>query len=277
MMGLIPAPEPKFKLSNFMKILGDQAVSDPSKVEKRVVQQMQQRILNHEMRNEARKLTPAERREKKKKKLQEDTSRQVDVAVFRVKDFSDPKHRFKVDVNMQQLNLTGVVVLCPSASTNLVVAEGGPKGIKKFVHLMTNRVAWTKGSEDITKRGGVSGSRPPLGLEQYGRAASYPGGEQEQDLHESGGDELDEIKEEDDEEDDDMELEGMGLNADLSNNRCDLVWQGVLPKKTFHVLRFQECRSAGAARKVLEAKGVAHYWDMAMRADDMITSETISY
>jgi hypothetical protein len=36
---------------------------------------MQQRILNHEMRNEARKLTPAERREKKKKKLMEDTSR----------------------------------------------------------------------------------------------------------------------------------------------------------------------------------------------------------
>ena len=77
MMGLIPPPEPKFKLSNFMKILGDQAVSDPSKVEKRVMQQMQQRVLNHEMRNAARKLTPAQRREKKKKKLQEDTSRWV--------------------------------------------------------------------------------------------------------------------------------------------------------------------------------------------------------
>lgn len=27
MMGLIPAPEPKFKLSNFMKVLGDQAIA----------------------------------------------------------------------------------------------------------------------------------------------------------------------------------------------------------------------------------------------------------
>ena len=63
----------------------------------------------------------------------------MDVAIFRVKDFSDPKHRFKVDVNMQQLNLTGTVLLCPAANTNLVVAEGGPKGIKKLVHLMTNR------------------------------------------------------------------------------------------------------------------------------------------
>jgi U4/U6 small nuclear ribonucleoprotein PRP3 len=107
LMGLIPTPEPKFKLSNFMKILGDQAVADPSKVEKRVIQQMQQRRLNHEMRNLAKKLTPAEKKEKKRRKLQEDTSRQVQVAIFRVKDFSDPKHRFKVDVNIQQLNLTG--------------------------------------------------------------------------------------------------------------------------------------------------------------------------
>jgi hypothetical protein len=68
--------------------------------------------------------------------------RHVDVAIFRIKDFSDPKHRFKVDVNMQQLNLTGLVVLCPAASTNLVVAEGGPKGIKKFIHLMTNRYVY---------------------------------------------------------------------------------------------------------------------------------------
>jgi len=40
MMGLIQPPEPKFKLSNFMKVLGDQAVADPSKVEQRVMQQV---------------------------------------------------------------------------------------------------------------------------------------------------------------------------------------------------------------------------------------------
>lgn len=108
MMGLIPAPEPKFKLSNFMKILGDQAVADPSKVEMRVMQQMQQRVLNHEMRNQAAKLTPKERKDKKMAKLQEDTSKGVSVAVFRVKNFQNPKHRFKVDVNAQQLFLSGI-------------------------------------------------------------------------------------------------------------------------------------------------------------------------
>ncbi len=108
MMGLIPAPEPKFKLSNFMKVLGDQAVADPSKVEMRVLQQMQQRVLNHEMRNQAAKLTPKERKDKKTKKLHEDTSRSVSVAVFRVRDLSNLKHRFKLDVNAQQHFLTGI-------------------------------------------------------------------------------------------------------------------------------------------------------------------------
>lgn len=139
MMGLIPVPETKFKLSNFMKILGDQAVADPSKIELKVIKEMRKRQLNHEMRNLARKLTPAERKEKKRKKLTEDTSRQVYVAVFRVKDFSSGKFRFKVDVNAQQLNLSGVVLSCPSVATNMIVFEGGVKGIRKIIKLMLRR------------------------------------------------------------------------------------------------------------------------------------------
>jgi U4/U6 small nuclear ribonucleoprotein PRP3 len=107
MMGLIPVAEPKFKLSNFMKVLGDQAVADPSKVEMKVIQQMKQRQLNHEMRNQAAKKTPAEKWAKKMKKYQEDTSRQVSVACFWIKDFSHPGNRYKVDVNAQLYYLSG--------------------------------------------------------------------------------------------------------------------------------------------------------------------------
>ena len=77
-------------------------------MEQRVVQQIQKRLLDHEMRNLANKLTPQERSEKQRKKLTEDTSRQVHVALFRVRNFNDRKHRFKVDVNAQQYNLTGM-------------------------------------------------------------------------------------------------------------------------------------------------------------------------
>lgn len=139
MMGLIPAPEPKFNLGNFMKVLGDQAIADPSKVELKVLQQMQQRVLNHEMRNQAAKLTPKQKKEKKIRKLLEDTSRGVSVAVFRVTDMSSRKFRFKVDVNAQQLFLSGIVLLCDEPGKNLVVVEGGPKGIRKFIKLMTLR------------------------------------------------------------------------------------------------------------------------------------------
>lgn len=141
MMGLIPAPEPKFKLSNFMKVIGDQAVADPSKVEQKVMQQMRQRMMNHEMRNLAAKLTPAERKQKTLRKLQEDTTRQVHVAVFRVGNFSNPKHRFKVDVNAQQHFLSGLVVLNQEEKEkcNVIIVEGGPKGVRKMVKLMTSR------------------------------------------------------------------------------------------------------------------------------------------
>jgi U4/U6 small nuclear ribonucleoprotein PRP3 len=91
-------------------VLGEQAVADPSKVEMRVVQQMQQRVLNHEMRNQAAKLTPQERREKKIRKLHEDAAKPgaLQAAAFCVRDFSNLKHRFKVDVNAQQYFLTGI-------------------------------------------------------------------------------------------------------------------------------------------------------------------------
>jgi hypothetical protein len=48
------------------------------------------------MRNQARKLTPEERREKKKAKLAADMSKEIVTAVFRVDDMSHPKRRFKV-------------------------------------------------------------------------------------------------------------------------------------------------------------------------------------
>lgn len=48
------------------------------------MEQVQARVMNHEMRNAARKLTPAERKDKQRRKLEEDTSKQVPCAVRRV-------------------------------------------------------------------------------------------------------------------------------------------------------------------------------------------------
>ncbi|GLD91483.1 hypothetical protein PINS_up000016 [Pythium insidiosum] len=141
-LGLMPPPEPKVKLSNMMKVLGEQAVADPSAVERKVRQQMAQREKNHEMRNLARKLTPEERREKKLKKIKEDASGDIHAAVFRVSDLSNPQHRFKVDMNAQQFHLTGGVLCCKQNNVTMVVVEGGRKAIKHYTRLMTKRIRW---------------------------------------------------------------------------------------------------------------------------------------
>ena len=221
MMGLIPAPEPKFKLSNFMKILGDQAIADPSKVEQRVMQQIKQREIMHEMRNLAAKLTPAQRREKRAKKAQEAlvTARRIDVAAFRVTDLSNPRHRFKVDMNAQQHFLTGTVVLCAEAGVNLVYVEGGPKAIRKFVRLMLHRVKWDAPMDEDIKDAVLGENGGGEGMDE--------------DDGEGAGDE------DNDDEDDSDDEDGDKVKSSLSENKCDLVWQGVVAHRTFSGFKFQ--------------------------------------
>jgi U4/U6 small nuclear ribonucleoprotein PRP3 len=77
LMGLAEAPAPKMKISNMYRIMGAEGVADPSKLEAQVKEEVAQRLKNHEMRNLARKLTPAEKKEKKRKKLMEDTTNEV--------------------------------------------------------------------------------------------------------------------------------------------------------------------------------------------------------
>ena len=238
MIGLIKAPEPKFKLSNFMKILVDQAVADPSKIEQRVMQQVHERQLKHETRNLSAKLTPAEKRDKLRRKMTEDTSKQAHVAVFRIRDLSSAKHKFKVDVNAQQFNLSGVVLMCENiVGNNLIVAEGGLKGIKKFIRLMLHRINWD--AVDTVEN---------------------PDGNGVEDIDETEINDADDL---------DRNVERLKSSSG-GINRCDLLWQGLVPKRCFQGFRFQECRTAPAAKKVLEAKGLVHYWDLMVRADDTI-------
>ena len=66
-----------------MRVLGTEAVQDPTKVEAHVRAQMAKRQRQHEEANAARKLTTEQRREKKIGKLKEDTTQGVNVSVYR--------------------------------------------------------------------------------------------------------------------------------------------------------------------------------------------------
>ncbi|XP_072283667.1 U4/U6 small nuclear ribonucleoprotein Prp3 [Pyxicephalus adspersus] len=139
-LGLMPPPEPKVRISNLMRVLGTEAVQDPTKVEAHVRAQMAKRQKAHEEANAARKLTAEQRKEKKVKKLKEDISQGVHVSVYSIRNLSNPSKKFKIEANANQLYLTGVVVL--HKDVNVVVVEGGPKSQKKFKRLMLSRIKW---------------------------------------------------------------------------------------------------------------------------------------
>ncbi|XP_067012586.1 U4/U6 small nuclear ribonucleoprotein Prp3 isoform X2 [Anabrus simplex] len=145
-LGLEPPPEPKLRISNLMRVLGTEAVQDPTKIEAHVREQMAKRQKAHEEANAARRLTTDQRREKKVRKLKEDTTLGVHVSTYRVKELSNASKKFKVETNAKQLFLTGCVVLFKDC--NVVVVEGGPKQQKKFKRLMLNRIKW---EEDTVK------------------------------------------------------------------------------------------------------------------------------
>jgi U4/U6 small nuclear ribonucleoprotein PRP3 len=108
--GLIEPPKPKVKISNLMRVLKDEAVLDPTAMEREVREQMAEREQAHQDRNLARMLTPAERREKKMRKLLgDDGIGEVHMHVYRVEDMSNTKNKFKVEINAQENHLTGTL------------------------------------------------------------------------------------------------------------------------------------------------------------------------
>ena len=141
-LGLDAPPEPKVKMSNMMRVLGSQAVQDPTKIEAHVREQMAKRQKAHEQANASRKLTVEQKRQKKVKKVKEDTSLGVSVAVYRILNLSNPAKKFKIEKNAKDLTMTGVVVIYKNV--NVIVVEGGPKQERKFKKLMLQRIKWSE-------------------------------------------------------------------------------------------------------------------------------------
>lgn len=145
--GLLEPPKPKVKISNLMRVLGSEATADPTAIELEVSKQMADRRAAHDDRNLARMLTPAERREKKLKKLldfapgTDMTQQEIKIAVYKIGDLSKPQHRFKVQMNARENHMSGVAIAVPG-SFSVVVVEGGPKTLRRYEKLMLNRIQW---------------------------------------------------------------------------------------------------------------------------------------
>ncbi|GLC37090.1 U4/U6-U5 snRNP complex subunit prp3 [Pleodorina starrii] len=255
--GLLEPPKPKVRIANLHRVLGTDAALDPTAVEKEVRKQMAERQAAHDDRNLARKLTPAERRDKKLRKLFGATAVEsgaadvgargpgakrgaaaaaasaaavaagVDVicSVYRVGRLTDPQHRFKVDANAKENHMTGIMVI--SDDLCVVVVEGVEKATRRYMKLMMRRIDWST----------APAVGRPAGRDANGEAAMN---------------DADEADEED--------------RPPL--NICTLVWQGTVLRRAFSGFCSETVRSAAAGRQLLEDAGVAHYWDAAAGATE---------
>lgn len=141
-LGLEPAPAPKVKKSNLMRVLGEEAVKDPTAVEARVNREIAERKQVHEEMNEERKLTKEQRHEKLAQQQEGDAAKGIFVNVYRIDNLSNGRHRFKIGKNAEQYALTGVCIMHPKF--NLVIVEGGKHSIQHYKKLMLNRINWTE-------------------------------------------------------------------------------------------------------------------------------------
>ena len=85
---MMPPPLPKIKLSNYMKVMGREAVADPSRVEARVKKMVEKRLNDHLKRNEDNKLTREQKEAKMKRKHERDLQDECRVALFRIEDLT---------------------------------------------------------------------------------------------------------------------------------------------------------------------------------------------
>ena len=151
-LGLEPAPPPKVKKSNLMRVLGEEAVKDPTAVEARVNREIAERAQKHMETNEERKLTKEQTHDKIAEKQAGDAAKGIYSCVYKIDSLANGRHRFKISKNAEQNALTGICILHPKF--NLVIVEGGEHSINFYKKLMLNRIDWTENSAPNNVREG---------------------------------------------------------------------------------------------------------------------------
>lgn len=239
--GLLPPLPPKVKLNNMMRVLTTEVSVDPTKMETEVRAQVEARRLKHEAENEARKKSGEEKREKARHKREKDRAAGLHAAVFRVADLSFVPHRFKVDRNAKQLELTGIMVLFNGC--NVVVVEGGEKALRKYKALMLRRIDWTlKEEKTETKEFSdedISGNDKLHTHSSNEKGISVP----------------------------------LSSPVDNNNNRektegngCVLVWEGIISSTSFKSFAVVRMRDESSCRRMFSSHRVEHYWDLCLQA-----------
>ena len=146
--GLVPPPEPKLKLSNFMSVLKEEAIQDPTKVELIVRKAIQKRDKKHQKHNLKRKAAKLSNREKRRRKSLRDIEKKAFLSVYRIDDLTNFENQYKINSNARKFFLKGFCIVPAKFLKDLsgvVLTIAGEKFTKKFEKLLTKRIKWKKG------------------------------------------------------------------------------------------------------------------------------------
>eukprot|EP01061_Rhynchopus_euleeides_P011943 TRINITY_DN21549_c0_g1_i1.p1 TRINITY_DN21549_c0_g1~~TRINITY_DN21549_c0_g1_i1.p1 ORF type:complete len:490 (+),score=158.03 TRINITY_DN21549_c0_g1_i1:187-1656(+) len=137
-MGLLPPPPPKVKISNMARVFQHRFIEDPTACEAFTREEMAKRVMSHEARNQERKLSKDERREKTIKKLQSQAETDPVTTVYRLDKLHSSKAIFQIVRNAEQLYLTGFLVQTDTGS-NMLIVEGGKRPLRKYDRVVRHR------------------------------------------------------------------------------------------------------------------------------------------
>ncbi|KAK2962435.1 putative U4/U6 small nuclear ribonucleoprotein Prp3 [Blattamonas nauphoetae] len=207
--GLLPPPPPKVKLSNMARVLTNELMANPTLIEKKVREEQIKRAQQHHERNQERKLTKEERKQKILKKAHEDVKKGVYLALFFVVDLTNPKLQYRVRTNAKEYHVSGVCLMV-GGGVNLIVAEGGEKALKSYTRRLLEGVNW-KMDRPIPPEGSV--------------------------------------------------LPDPSTLIPVDQNRCELIWRGLVKKQTYRDFRIETVNSPQAARNVLNSVNLGFLWE----------------
>ncbi|KAF2731481.1 PRP3-domain-containing protein [Polyplosphaeria fusca] len=222
-LGLEPPPPPKVKRANLMKVMGEQAIADPTAVEQLVENQIAQRLADHNKSNQDRKLTKEQRLEKLAENQKNDALKGLRMCVFRINSLANGKHRYQVDHNAKQNALTGVTLIHPEQV--LIIVEGGAHSTEKYKRLIVNRIRWTENA-------------PPSDIQREKQKTS---GDPQW------------VRPEDEN----------GNLKDLSFNKGVLIWEGEVKKKSFRTWRYKTVDTDAEAKDYLSKSNIDSLWALA--------------
>ncbi|KAI5789731.1 U4/U6 small nuclear ribonucleoprotein [Peziza echinospora] len=238
-LGLEPAPPPKVKLGNMMRVLGEEAVKNPTAVEARVNREIAERHNQHMQMNEERKLTKEQKEEKRLANREKDIAKGIRCLVFRIENLSNGRHMFKINKFAEQYGVYGICILNPKF--NVIIAEGGEHAISKYKKLFLQRIDWTDNGGGAPSAGDGMDEDTQMDGAGSGAAAAAVGGTESVSGTKSEND----------------------RKHDLSNNKCTLVWEGEVKAQGFRKFSTKPCPTDALAKEALARAKMENFWTVA--------------